>query len=142
MNTNRLKIDFERHTKDMKKMFKRLPHVVGSIAVEHSMKSFANESFKGSRKSWPKRKGNKDPGRKLLIGKGSGDLRRSINYEVRGSTAYIGTDVVYAQVHNEGGRAGRGKGFQMQERKFMGNSPEIDKEIGKHLDKVFNEIFK
>ena len=49
--------------------------------------------------------------------------------------------VSYAQVHNEGGKAGRGAGFQMPQRRFMGKSDEletqIDRRIRNHLKKIF-----
>lgn len=45
------------------------------------------------------------------------------------SRVTFATDKVYAQVHNEGGRAGRGKGFIMPKRQFMGHSRALDRRI-------------
>ena len=41
--------------------------------------------------------------------------------------------VPYAQVHNEGGRAGRGTGFDMPQRQFMGDAEELTANIDKRL---------
>jgi phage gpG-like protein len=45
--------------------------------------------------------------------------------------------VPYARVHNEGLRAGRGRGFQMPRRQFIGESKELTKKVE---DIIENEI--
>ena len=50
--------------------------------------------------------------------------------------------VVYAQVHNEGGRAGRGIGFDMPQRQFMGDAEELKANIEKRLQAYMREVFK
>ena len=86
--------------------------------------SFTNEEYKPKASKWAKRKKDKDGAkprdkRRGLLVK-SGDLRRDVtNPEVRGSTVAVGSDLKYAKVHNEGGKAGRGKGFSMPQRQFM-----------------------
>lgn len=50
--------------------------------------------------------------------------------------------VPYAQVHNEGGRAGRGAGFDMPLRQFMGESEELEEKITKRVDAYFNSLFR
>ena len=37
--------------------------------------------------------------------------------------------VPYAEVHNTGGRAGRGRGFQMPKRQYMGDAEELRQKI-------------
>ena len=37
--------------------------------------------------------------------------------------------VPYAEVHNTGGRAGRGRGFQMPKRQYMGDAEELRRKI-------------
>ncbi len=129
----------------LKKVFKQLPHIAGNAAVEVSQKSFAQEQFadKGKSSKWAPRKkggsGNRSDRRGLLIK--TNDLQKSIDYQAGDGQVAIGTDKPYAQVHNEGGRAGRGAGFIMPKRKFMGNSPEIDAEIEKYLDKEMDKLF-
>lgn len=74
----------------------------------------------------------------------TGDLRRSIIRDPANRAALsirIHSDLVYAKVHNDGLRAGRGRGFKMPKRQFMGDSynlnEQVKKVIIKRLDKVF-----
>lgn len=73
----------------------------------------------------------------------TGDLRRSI-IRVPNRAAMsvkIQTDLIYAKVHNDGLRAGRGKGFIMPKRQFIGDSYNLNEKVKavivKRLDKVF-----
>lgn len=73
----------------------------------------------------------------------TGDLRRSI-IRVPNRSALnvkIQTDLIYAKVHNDGLRAGRGKGFIMPKRQFIGDSYNLNEKVKavivKRLDKVF-----
>jgi phage gpG-like protein len=107
------------------------PHVVGTEAVKHFKQSFHDEAFSDkSSKDMPwqevKRRKNAKKSdtsagarRKILTGK-SGDLGDSITYSVEGNVVNITSDKVYAEVHNKGLKAGRGKGFTMPKRQFIG----------------------
>jgi phage gpG-like protein len=85
-------------------VYKRLPGLAGGMAV-----NFFRDRFKAAnwvdrtREPWPARndKSKRNQGRALLIR--TGRLRRSIRI-VRSGTDYIviGSDVPYAQAHNEG----------------------------------------
>jgi phage gpG-like protein len=82
-----------------------------------------------------------DTTRAILVKEG--DLRRSI-IRVPNRAAMsvkIQTDLIYAKVHNEGLRAGRGKGFIMPKRQFIGDSYNLNEKVKavivKRLDKVF-----
>ena len=78
------------------------PREVGSMAVNHFKNNFVNQSFDG--KPWDKRKKDrsKDKGRAVLVK--SGTLKRSIRViSADTKEIVVGTDVVYAQIHNEGG---------------------------------------
>ncbi|MDR3350718.1 MAG: phage virion morphogenesis protein [Prevotellaceae bacterium] len=121
---------------------------VGSEAVRHYKKSFLDEGFTDRNlKKWKnvKRRLNpRDPkaaAASLPILTGSGELADSIKW-ARGSgrTVVISSDKVYAQVHNEGLRAGRGKGFQMPKRQFIGKSAELTKKINAKVAKQINII--
>lgn len=50
--------------------------------------------------------------------------------------------VPYAQVHNEGGRAGRGAGFDMPQRQFMGEAAELEARLTKRIDNYLKGLFK
>ena len=83
-----------------------LPQFIGTEAVNFFKFSFRRQGFvdKGGNKKWQKRKnsGGKNAGRAILTQ--SGRLRRSIRIVASGfSFVKVGTDVPYAQIHNEGG---------------------------------------
>lgn len=127
----------------LNEVFAKLPHKAGQIAVDHSHKNFANESFGngGNTSKWKPRKQKPKGGQRNLLVQ-NGYLRGSIDYEAGIMQTTIGSDKPYAKVHNEGGKAGRGKGFQMPKRQFMGPSGDIDNAIGEWLDGQFDKIFK
>lgn len=50
--------------------------------------------------------------------------------------------VPYAKVHNEGGRAGRGAGFDMPQRQFMGEADELEKMLDKRIASYMRSVFK
>jgi phage virion morphogenesis protein len=59
----------------------------------------------------------------------TGALHGSITHLVTGDETQIGSNLVYAGVHNDGGRAGRGAGFQMVQRQFLGLSGENEDDL-------------
>lgn len=88
------------------RFLKTMPRVMGQIAVREFVGMFARQAFvdeNGTSHAWPSRKRkSKKSGRAILVK--SGRLRRSIRVTSRdGDSVTIGTDVPYAQIHNEGG---------------------------------------
>ncbi len=57
----------------------------------------------------------------------TGDLRNSITSEVYPEKVMVGTNVVYAAVHNFGGKAGRNLATDLPARTFMPDEQTIDK---------------
>ena len=49
--------------------------------------------------------------------------------KISGKSISIFTDVPYAKIHNEGGRAGRNHSARIPRRQFMGVSQMLNKEI-------------
>jgi len=89
------------------KVTRRIPQILGAEAVAYSKDRFAARAWDGQ--PWPARKatawGKSDDGKKsrgLLMQTGA--LRRSIRV-IKTAPQYvvIGTDRVYARIHNEGG---------------------------------------
>jgi phage gpG-like protein len=80
--------------------------------------------------------------RALLVKKGA--LRRSWDRDTRANQKQVAftSTLPYAGAHNEGGRAGRGSGFQMPMRKMIGPSADLDRRIGEKLDKMMDNIFR
>lgn len=88
-----------------KKFKDAYPRYVGNMAVNFYKDSFKRQGYieNSSVKKWDKRKNNaKGEGRAILVK--TGRLRRSIRI-IRSGLGYVvvGTDVPYAQIHNEGG---------------------------------------
>lgn len=126
---------------------RRLPEKVAVELEKVIVKSFDQEQYQEKATSkWKSRKDNEDPDRNILIGKAGGKLRRSIEVEHHGNEIKASTDVVYAPVHNEGLRAGKGKGFQMPQRQFMPKPGEtnkmLDEAVEKWMDDEMDKIFK
>lgn len=123
-----------------KHLVKWQPRKGGTTLSEHrELKSFwgkkiADEATKGS-------------GRAILIK--SGALRRSILVkEVSGvgfkvvSDMGLGGSQDYAPVHNYGLRSGRGRGFKMPQRQFMGESAVLVKKITDKITSNIENAFK
>lgn len=115
-----------------------LPIKIGDIVLKNVLKNFEKESF--DNQTWQPRKDN-DTSRNLLVK--SGSLRRSIRVvQATWQRISIGTDVEYAQVHNEGLKAGRGSGFTMPKRTFLDIDKETEREIHNVIDVEFDKFFK
>lgn len=114
---------------------KSLKDEVGEMAVRHFKKSFDIEGFNDT--PTPMWKSLKRPrpapytGNKILTRTGS--LKKSLRYKSRvGKRTWsvsVNSPLIYANVHNEGLRSGRGKGFKMPKRQFMGESSTLDHRI-------------
>ena len=62
----------------------------------------------------------KKQGGRILVGKGfAGGLLGSIHYELGENLVYVGTDKIYAAIHNFGGQAGRGRKVTIPQREFL-----------------------
>lgn len=138
------------------------PIVAVKIAVSDFKRNFQTESFDG--KKWQEvqrrikeTKANRYAAkhhpartkRKILTGD-TADLGRSIDIkEVGGGRATIWTDPgvfggkePYGDVHNSGGKAGRGSGFTMPQRQFIGDTAELRDKTIKELEKQMSRILK
>lgn len=82
-------------------------------------------------------------GRAILVK--SGALRRAAGQSIRLQSFALVKLVValpYAKVHNEGLRSGRGKGFIMPKRKFMGDSKTLRKQQRILIDTEIKKIWQ
>jgi len=119
--------------------------LIGNEARNHFVDSFKKQGFedKAVQKWTPRKKQDKRAGRAILVK--SGDLRRSI---IRGSisksalSVKIKTDLKYAEVHNFGLRAGRGNGFMMPKRQFIGDSYNLNEKVKKIVVNKLDSLFK
>lgn len=133
----------------MEKLIERdLPRVVKREGLQFISDNFAQQGFQtGSGvKKWKSRKPPKSKkekrrqGRSILVDRGH--LRRAWDQDSKakpGKVIFENTRP-YSEVHNEGGKAGRGSGFTMPERQMIGESGKLDDMIGKKVDKLMDKI--
>ncbi len=134
------------------KAMKPLLSSIRTMALEHFDNSFDKQGWEGvpwqSRKA-PKSAGsfskwnNWNAGRAILIGRGGqGGLRGSIkgNVNEQRGVVKITSNKIYSAVHNEGLRAGRGAGFRMPKRRFIGDSRILLNKIKNLIHKNINPI--
>ena len=142
------KFNFDKLVKNMERVKRELPVILANEAKDSFLDNFSKQGFNGKPWAAPKRLGKKGSQRNnsaTLVQ--SGRLRRSVANSIKEVTAdkiklsIDADEVPYAGVHNSGLRAGRGKGFIMPQRKFMGHSTELDRrlrdKIALYIDKVW-----
>jgi phage gpG-like protein len=148
------------------------PIIAGNVAKSKFKENFQKESFFGEKWKevkrrepvWRVKRKNKSGtyykeipnptkgaarSRKILTGK-TGDLGRSIEVKeaangravIWSDPAVLSSKAPYGRVHNEGLKAGRGNGFTMPKRQFMGDHPELRKAVAEAIERKLNEIFK
>lgn len=151
-----------------KKLTEIIPKVIAVEGQIHFEQSFDKQGFtdRGTRK-WKRRRFGgqktkkdgtstkayreflrKDKGRAILVShqgdKKGAHLKDSIRSSATAKQIVFSTNKEYAQVHNEGGHAGRGAGFEMPQRQFMGPSEKlnerIDEKIKEEMDEFFNQL--
>lgn len=115
--------------------------IVGVEAVKDAKQNFKDGGFAG--KEWEKRKSKNRKGKKDTKPlTDSGDLGDSIDWEADFNGVKVGSDLDYAQVHNEGLKAGRGNGFQMPKRQFLGETKRMNSAVKNKIDRELNKLFK
>jgi len=159
MNPN----EFKLHLKEMERKIGRFinqdaPRYAANYAAKKFKENFLNEGFFGERWKEVKRRQDSRNFKTLKSGKnkgvskatneagrnkiltGTGNLRRSIKQRTKPGVAIVYSDTEYGHVHNEGLRAGRGTGFTMPKRQFMGSNPELEREIFNYLNNELSNI--
>lgn len=129
--------------------------VMGVEAKKHFVSSFRNQGFTDETlKRWQSRKGEvsgfgvsrRSAGsRAILIGKGSGDLKKSISIKAKSyNSITVGSDLPYAQIHNDGlyGKAWGKYRFKMPKRQFIGHSRKLIDLLRNKLDVRIQNVFK
>jgi phage gpG-like protein len=146
--------DFQRFLdasqEEVKSAVAKIATIVKVEGLQFISDNFVNQGFEassGSYKKWQQRKFTKNKklqkraGRSILVD--SGNLRRAWDSESRvsGPKVVFSNSMPYAQVHNEGGHAGRGAGFEMPQRQMIGDSQALDDRILLKLNKLFDQMF-
>ena len=161
MSPEQFQQELNRLEKEFKELFEKYaPTIAGKTAVSYFKKNFQNEAW--GRVKWTEVQ-RRTPGtatyksaskhhparttRKILTGD-TGDLGRSIEIKsvsngqvvIWTAPSAFGSREPYGRVHNEGLRAGRGKGFIMPKRQFMGESEELNALIISEIERKLKEI--
>ena len=125
---------------------KRLPGVAKVEGLKFIADNFQKEGFEekpGQYKKWKKKKA-KGARKKVLMGeKRGGRLKRSWQQRSKaiGTRVEFVSQLPYAEVHNEGLKAGKPPGFTMPERRMIGESDALSERIEKKADKMAKDIF-
>lgn len=124
---------------------RRIPLKVGNAGKSHFKENFRKGGFVNQNlNKWkPAKRIGRAKGAKGQYGtllSGRNYLYNSINYRVQPYMVTIFTNVPYAVVHNEGLRAGRGKGFKMPKRQFIGDSAVLNRQFSDIIDKELSNI--
>lgn len=153
------KFNFDIVIKELQKAKVDLPKQLANISKKYFLDSWKNQGWEGHKWKTPKRqipgtpeykypkKGASDRhSRAILIGKGSGALRRAVNNSIKEQTFNIirfEVNVDYAKIHNEGGIMKNGK--RMPQRQFMPvgniNPPALTKMQKEKIDFVIGKIW-
>ncbi|GHV66955.1 hypothetical protein FACS1894199_11440 [Bacteroidia bacterium] len=143
------------------------PRVIGKVAVGMFKQNFMDEGFFGDK--WKDVKRRSDPknfktitrgkskgevranawARRPILAGATGCLRRSIQVKEAANghviiwtdpNSFIGSKEPYGRVHNEGLRAGSGRGFMMPKRQFIGDHPKLREAIITELERQLNKF--
>ncbi len=99
-------IDFTRKIDALSRTYKTLPKEIGAVAVKFSKERFVSQAWLDSTKeNWKARKRpRKGKGSQTLLVK-TGRLKRSVRVISADETQIVvGSNVPYAQIHNDGGK--------------------------------------
>lgn len=90
----------------------------------------------------PRKKADKNKAKRALLVKTGTMKGHALKGRVRGDAVEFVFPLEYEKVHNEGLKAGRGAGFQMPKRQFVGESKVLTDRIQKKAQKVITEHLK
>lgn len=134
----------------LRKIIKQMPRIKRDIlqtivAVEAERmwaENFRREGFTDRTfQPWPQRKKPESPRRALLV-----KTATMKGHALRGRKTANSVDFIfpleYERVHNEGLRAGRGKGFQMPKRQYIGDSDVLRQRIDAKVKQYLNNLLK
>jgi len=142
------RFNFQRVIANMDRIKTTLPRVLANETKNYFVGEFNKQQWDGKRWLDPKRKqkttGSSRNQSATLVQ--SGTLRRAVINSLQQATFKLihfeVKDVAYAKVHNEGLRAGRGLGFQMPKRQFMGQTKKLGEIQRRVIDKTIDKIWQ
>lgn len=138
------KLGFWKKVNAWRRLKKTLPKKIANTAKNHFTDSFKQGGFTDtSFKAWVPRKSpdrGRSRGNRAVLVK-SGALRRDVRVKRADfSNIKLAASLPYAPVHNFGLRAGRGKGFKMPIRKFIGKSYVLERKLLNQIEYELNKL--
>lgn len=106
MRVQRMEVpDFSATGITLNQVMQQLPMLAGNMALNFFQDSWTRQGYIDQRYiPWKKRRSSETgKSRAILIGKGSGALRRSLRLTSGPGYFEVGTQLPYAKIHNEGG---------------------------------------
>lgn len=105
---------------------KALMASVGEALVSSTLKRFDAEESPDGQKWQPSKRAAAESGKTLTD---TARLRKSIDYAATGSKVMVGSNVVYARIHQMGGKAGKGHKLAIPARPYLGVSKDDAEEV-------------
>lgn len=135
----------------MKKSLDLIPGIVGRRIINEAIPDYFDNEESPDGKKWDdlnpiysKKKEKKYGAGKLKL-EGSGNLKRSIGYKTEGFKVILSAgdgDVQYANIHNEGGYAGRNRSVYIPKREYLGVGEKEETIIDETIRKYVLSMFK
>lgn len=125
-------------------VLQRIPGVIKVEGLQFIKDNFQHEGFENKPGQYEKWKNKKTKGarKKTLVGeKRGGKLKRTWKGSAQGTQAEFSNALPYAEVHNEGLKAGKPPGFTMPQRQMIGDSDALNNRVENKLDKMINGVF-
>lgn len=121
-----------------------LNDVIAVEAERFHADNFRAEAFiDTSPQPWPARKNaDKNPSKRALLVKSGTMKGHALKGRVRGDAVAFVFPLEYEQVHNEGLKAGRGNGFKMPKRQFVGESQVLNQRIERKASTLITSHLK
>jgi phage gpG-like protein len=136
---------FRRLANSMPQLERKILNDVIAVEAERiHAENFRAEAFiDAAPQKWPARKkADKDPAKRALLVK-TGTLKgHALKGRVQSDAVAFVFPLAYEKVHNEGGQAGRGAGFKMPKRQFVGESQVLTGRIKKKAEILITEHLK
>ncbi len=93
-----------------------------------SMQAFEDETNPVTGIRWDSIKSRKGRSSGPILHDG-GTLQESVEEKSTGVAAIVGSSMIYARIHNLGGKAGRNRSVEIPERRYLGHSNDWPREL-------------
>lgn len=118
---------------------KALMASIGEALVSSTLKRFDAEEGPDGKPWQPSKRAAAESGKTLT---NTARLRKSIDYAATASMVMVGSNVVYARIHQMGGKAGKGHKLTVPARPYLGVSKEDMEEVKAILAEFLAGTFK